>query len=161
MASIKKRRSQNNDVQPQQQKKVKPDSSNSSSKNNSAASAGAERKVDSNGDFYWSLARSRRLTVSSFKGRTMISVREYYEKDGQELPGKKGISLPLEQFNALVQLLPDVEAVIKEKGGSLERPKYAETGAAADREGNETAESEPEKAAEESGPGSDDGSVEG
>lgn len=31
----------------------------------------------------------RRVTVSSFRGQTMVNLREYYEKDGQELPGKK------------------------------------------------------------------------
>lgn len=46
-------------------------------------------KVDANGDQYWELSRLRRVTVSSFKGRTLVNVREYYEKDGQELPGKK------------------------------------------------------------------------
>lgn len=34
--------------------------------------------------------------------------------------------MPLEQFNTLVQLLPNVEAVIKEKGGSLDRPNYVD-----------------------------------
>lgn len=31
----------------------------------------------------------RRVTVSTFRGKTLVNVREYYEKDGQELPGKK------------------------------------------------------------------------
>lgn len=45
--------------------------------------------VDSNGDVYWELSRLRRVTVSQFKGKTMVNVREYYERDGEELPGKK------------------------------------------------------------------------
>lgn len=44
---------------------------------------------DDNGDVFWELTDTRRLTVSEFKGKTMISVREYYEKDGKSLPGKK------------------------------------------------------------------------
>jgi hypothetical protein len=35
----------------------------------------------------------RRVTISSFRGKTQVNVREYYEKDGQELPGKK-VSYP-------------------------------------------------------------------
>lgn len=49
----------------------------------------ASSKTDSNGDQYWEISKMRRVTVSEFRGKTMVSVREYYEKDGQELPGKK------------------------------------------------------------------------
>ena len=28
--------------------------------------------------------------VSEFRGRKMVNIREYYEKDGKILPGKKG-----------------------------------------------------------------------
>lgn len=48
-------------------------------------------KTDSNGDPYWEISRQRRVTISTFKGRVLVNVREYYEKDGQELPGKKVI----------------------------------------------------------------------
>jgi Transcriptional Coactivator p15 (PC4) len=44
---------------------------------------------DANGDAFWEIADRRRMTVSEFKGKTMVSIREYYEKDGQVLPGKK------------------------------------------------------------------------
>lgn len=54
-----------------------------------AAAAPSAPKTDTNGDPYWDISRARRVTVSTFKGRTMVNVREYYEKDGQELPGKK------------------------------------------------------------------------
>lgn len=46
-------------------------------------------KLDSNGDIYWEISKARRLTISSFCGKTLVSIREYYEKDGHELPGKK------------------------------------------------------------------------
>lgn len=46
-------------------------------------------KVDTNGDRYWELSKMRRVTISSFRGKNMVNVREYYEKNGQELPGKK------------------------------------------------------------------------
>jgi hypothetical protein len=49
----------------------------------------ASAKTDSNGDRYWEISKMRRVTISSFRGKTQVNVREYYEKDGQELPGKK------------------------------------------------------------------------
>lgn len=47
-----------------------------------------EPKEDDEGNLYWSISSKRRLQVSDFKGVTMVSVREYYEKDGRTLPGK-------------------------------------------------------------------------
>ncbi|KAH8425655.1 transcriptional coactivator p15/PC4 family protein [Aspergillus melleus] len=55
--------------------------------------AGATGKIDSNGDKYWEISKMRRVTISTFRGKTMVNIREYYEKDGQELPGKKVSSL--------------------------------------------------------------------
>jgi hypothetical protein len=83
-----------------------------------------ETSDEDNGEEYWELSGKRRITISSFNNKLMINIREYYEKDGQSLPGKKGISLLLDQFGQLVTLLPHIEAVLKGKGESLPRPKY-------------------------------------
>ncbi|KAJ5621191.1 ssDNA-binding transcriptional regulator [Penicillium herquei] len=82
-------------------------------------------KVDSNGDKYWEISKMRRVTVSEFRGKTMVNLREYYEKDGQELPGKKGISLPIDQFAALIKILPELEQAVQDSGESLPRPIYS------------------------------------
>lgn len=42
------------------------------------------------GESYWEIDRQRRVTVRTFKGKIYVDVREYYEKDGKLLPGKKG-----------------------------------------------------------------------
>lgn len=55
----------------------------------SSKRTGPQPKTDSNGDIYWEISRMRRVTISNFKGRNMVNIREYYEKDGEELPGKK------------------------------------------------------------------------
>lgn len=55
-------------------------------KNDAAADS---PRIDSNGDPYWEISKMRRVTISTFRGKTMVNIREYYEKDGQELPGKK------------------------------------------------------------------------
>ena len=60
----------------------------SSTKSRHVASTG-EPQVDDNGDPYWELSKMRRVTVSEFKGKRMVNIREYYEQNGKTLPGKK------------------------------------------------------------------------
>ncbi|KAL4903740.1 hypothetical protein BDW74DRAFT_38956 [Aspergillus multicolor] len=89
-------------------------------------------KKDSNGDTYWEISKMRRVTISSFRGKAMVSIREYYEKNGEELPGKKGISLPIDQFSALLTLLPGIEIALQEEGVAIPRPNYANQGTNSD-----------------------------
>lgn len=49
------------------------------------------------GDKYVDLGKKKRATVRSFKGATLVDIREFYSADGGEKPGRKGISLTLEQ----------------------------------------------------------------
>lgn len=39
------------------------------------------------------LSAKRKVVVSQFRGKTLISVREYYERDGKVLPSAKGLIL--------------------------------------------------------------------
>lgn len=39
----------------------------------------------------------------------------------------KGISLSLEQYNALVELLPQIETALQSKGETVSRPSYADS----------------------------------
>ena len=55
----------------------------------------------------------RFISVSTFKKTTLINIREYYEKDGKTLPGKKGISLSVEQWEELKKHIADVDADLK------------------------------------------------
>lgn len=109
----------------------------SSSTGSRNSHGGSTRKEDSNGDSYWEISKMRRITISSFRGKVMVNIREYYEKDGEELPGKKGISLPIDQFSALLALLPDIETALQEKGVSIPRPDYVELGANSDGDDGE------------------------
>ena len=38
---------------------------------------------------YWELSDKRRVTIEEYGGKTLVSIREFYEKDGEMLPGKK------------------------------------------------------------------------
>jgi len=57
--------------------------------------------VTNSGEKYIDLGKKKRATVRAFKGTVLLDIREYYAADGQEKPGKKGISLTLEQWEAL------------------------------------------------------------
>lgn len=44
---------------------------------------------DDDGNPFWEISGKRRVGISVFKNMTMVNIREYYEKDGKTLPGKK------------------------------------------------------------------------
>ncbi|KAL1609480.1 hypothetical protein SLS59_000985 [Nothophoma quercina] len=67
----------------------------------------------------------RRMTVSDFKSTTLVSIREYWTNDAGELkPGKKGISLSIEQYNALLAAAPLLESILTQKNIQVARPDY-------------------------------------
>lgn len=61
----------------------------------------------------WELTGKKFITVRDFKGKTYVNIREYYEKDGKVLPGKKGISLNIEQWQNLCSSIDEVNQVLK------------------------------------------------
>ncbi|GAB7352251.1 hypothetical protein MBLNU459_g2720t1 [Dothideomycetes sp. NU459] len=88
------------------------------------AAPSKETQTDEEGNEFWEISAKRRIQISKFSGKQMINIREFYEKDGKILPGKKGISLSIEQFSTFVELLPQIEEVLKSKGEEVPRPKY-------------------------------------
>ncbi|KAL0942620.1 RNA polymerase II transcriptional coactivator [Colletotrichum truncatum] len=72
--------------------------------------------VDKDGNQYWDLSNKRRVGVSQFNKTTLVNIREFYEKDGEMLPGKKGISLSVAQYEALVKSIPAINAKLRELG---------------------------------------------
>lgn len=57
------------------------------------------------GEKYFELPDSRRVTISKWQGKVRVDLREYYDKDNTQLPGKKGLSLSLEQYEILKDLI--------------------------------------------------------
>lgn len=57
------------------------------------------------GNSYFSIGTSRRCTIRKWKNQIFIDVREYYDKDGKELPGRKGISFLEKDYNILHDLI--------------------------------------------------------
>ena len=58
----------------------------------------------------------KRVTVSKFKGKVRIDLREFYSNNDEFLPGKKGINLDIEQFEEFKKLLPIIDEAIKQFG---------------------------------------------
>ena len=57
-----------------------------------------------------------------------MDLREYYEKDGNLLPGKKGIALDLRQWDKLVEAVPDIDAAIQQQEGPRKSQSKATQG---------------------------------
>lgn len=68
--------------------------------------------------FFLNLGSNKRASVSALGGKLMVSLREHYEKDGKMLPGKKGISLPPDQWMKLCVAHEELtEKLSKQPGG--------------------------------------------
>ncbi|KAF3922048.1 hypothetical protein ABW20_dc0107370 [Dactylellina cionopaga] len=119
------KRSYNHDDSESSPKRFKS-STSAAAESSSKATPDGSRHTDEEGNFYWELGgKARRVTVSDFKGNVYVSVREYYEKDGKYFPGKKGISMNLDQFNQLIRVLPSLEEAIGQKTKTgVARPIY-------------------------------------
>ncbi|XP_034475375.1 LOW QUALITY PROTEIN: RNA polymerase II transcriptional coactivator [Drosophila innubila] len=89
---------------PPPSKKAKESSSN---KNDEPAGGG-------DGATSWTLEGMRQVRINEFRGRKMVDIREFYEKDGKVLPGKKGISLSASQWKKLLAITDDVTRALEE-----------------------------------------------
>ncbi len=49
-------------------------------------------------DASWQLSARRKVSVRSYRGSELVDIREYYEKNGQQMPGRKGLSMTLDQW---------------------------------------------------------------
>ncbi|KAK6935541.1 DEK, C-terminal [Dillenia turbinata] len=75
--------------------------------------ASGEEEYDDEGNLIvCRLSDKRKVTIQDFRGKTLVSIREYYKKDGKELPSSKGISLTAEQWDAFKKNVPAIEKAI-------------------------------------------------
>lgn len=63
--------------------------------------------------FLQDLTGQKFIKINEFKGKTYVNIREYYIKDGKVLPGKKGISLNVEQWQNFCSSVDEVNQVLK------------------------------------------------
>ncbi|CAH9068840.1 unnamed protein product [Cuscuta europaea] len=80
----------------------------------------ANKEYDDCGDLVLCrLSDKRKVTLTEYKGKPLLSIREYYMKDGKQLPSTKGISLTVEQWASLKQSVPEIEEAIKKMNSRL------------------------------------------
>ncbi|KAF5370667.1 hypothetical protein D9758_001817 [Tetrapyrgos nigripes] len=96
----------------------KPKSSSKGKVKNASKSTNNDPKIlmSSEGEKYVDLGKKKRTTVRSFKGKTFIDIREFYGDDGNEKPGKKGISLSPEQWEALKDSMSTIDDLVSQQG---------------------------------------------
>ncbi|XP_028770081.1 RNA polymerase II transcriptional coactivator KIWI-like [Neltuma alba] len=60
------------------------------------------------------ISKNRRVTVRTWNGRIWVDIREFYVKDGKQLPGKKGISLSIDQWKVLRDHVDKIDDALAE-----------------------------------------------
>ncbi|KAI3983994.1 hypothetical protein MKX01_035121 [Papaver californicum] len=60
------------------------------------------------------ISKNRRVSVRNWQGKVVVDIREFYVKDGQEFPGKKGISLSMDQWNILRDHVEEIDKAVAE-----------------------------------------------
>lgn len=58
------------------------------------------------------LSRNRKVSVRMWQGKVFVDIREFYMKDGKQMPGKKGISLSVDQWEVLRNHIDEVDKEI-------------------------------------------------
>ncbi|KAI6209981.1 Transcriptional Coactivator p15 [Aphelenchoides besseyi] len=109
---------QTSEVPNSTKKRVADDSADEakpSKKMKSELPAGLNIVVNSSGEELMEIGDKKFVNVRKFKGKTYVDIREYYtEKNQSELkPGKKGISLTVEQYQMLKKVLPTIDAKLE------------------------------------------------
>ncbi|KAJ0175667.1 hypothetical protein K1T71_008826 [Dendrolimus kikuchii] len=60
----------------------------------------------------WVIAGKRFVKLREFKGKMYVDIREFYEKNGELLPGKKGISMTPDQWRKLLSLGDEINETL-------------------------------------------------
>lgn len=74
----------------------------------------AKHDDDEDGIFVCEISKNRRVSVRSWQGRVMVDIREFYVKDGKQMPGRKGISLTMDQWKVLRDHAEKIDEAVAE-----------------------------------------------
>lgn len=73
-------------------------------------------KKNNSNEYYFDLGKKRRITIRKWKGNCYVDIREFYEDGGELKPGKKGISLSLDQWEMIKKSQSSVDKEISRLG---------------------------------------------
>ena len=63
------------------------------------------------------LSANRFVEVSNFRGKTYVSIREFYkDSNGETKPGKKGIALTIDQWKKLLENSDKINDMLNDRG---------------------------------------------
>ena len=71
-------------------------------------------KLNEEGEVCFELNPRKKVQVRNFRGRALIDIREFFSKDGQSLPTKRGIALNEDVWKALKEAIPKIDSAIKQ-----------------------------------------------
>ncbi|KAK6259169.1 Transcriptional coactivator p15 (PC4) [Theobroma cacao] len=74
----------------------------------------AANSDDPDGIVVCEISKNRRVTVRNWQGKLWVDIREFYVKDGKQMPGKKGIALSLDQWNLLRDHVEEIDKALAE-----------------------------------------------
>jgi len=55
-----------------------------------------------------------KVSLNMFKGKYRVDVRKYWDDKGEMKPSPKGISMTLEQFDLLCEIIPSIKEKISQ-----------------------------------------------
>ena len=78
---------------------------------------------ESKQEILYSISRNKKVKIGVWpeKNIVLVHIREYYKQDSQDLPGKKGIALDIDQWQKLVAHINDIDEDVTEMQNELER----------------------------------------
>jgi len=98
----------------QKLKEIIPEIDSNLPKKKKPAKAGgsADASNDGSDEPSWSFGNMKRARVNQFNGKTYVDLREFYvDKSTEETkPGKKGISLNVEEYQKLKEIIPEIDS---------------------------------------------------
>lgn len=57
----------------------------------------------------WKIGKSKKMKFNDFRKKFYLDIREYYDDKGIERPGKKGISLNMDELLELVDNIDEIK----------------------------------------------------
>ena len=65
---------------------------------------------DKDGNGFYEITDRRRVTLSKFRGKPRVDIREFYSGgDGALMPSKKGLSMSLDEYKKLKTMMPLID----------------------------------------------------